>query len=182
MNAGTKRNSFTQFLKSFFPNRDDNLFRGIPLSTNGKLFVSPMPFGAYDPGNRLMKIYKRRNIDHVFILVTDDELIRKARRKLLDQYRAAGLEYSRFVIKDWMVPSLEVARAMTDKAKSLLGTKRVVVHCHAGVGRTAVAVCCIGMFIEGWTAQEAIRNICRAMPVNISDEQRRFIDKYADSL
>ena len=175
-------NTIVQFLTKWFPNRDENIFREIPLSTNGKLFVSPMPFGAYDPGNRLMKIYKRYKIDHVFILVTDGELTKKARRNLLGQYRSAGFEYSRFVIKDLMVPSMDVIHEMTGHAKSMLKTKRIVVHCHAGVGRTAVAVCCIAIFIEGWTAQEAIKNICRAMPVNISDEQRRFIHKYADSI
>lgn len=164
------------------PNNDDNLFREIPLSVNGKIFVSPMPFGAYDRGNRLLKIYKRLKIDHVFVLVTDEELTKKARRNLLDQYNANNIEYSRFIIKDWMVPTMDVVHEMTAKAKSMLESKRIAVHCHAGVGRTAIAVCCIAIYIEGWTAQEAITNICKAMPVNISNEQRRFICKYADSL
>lgn len=164
------------------PNKDENLFREIPLSLNGKLFVSPMPFGAYDRGNRLLNIYKRNKIDHVFVLVTDDELKKKARRNIFDQYKSAGFEYSRFTIKDLMVPSLDVIHEMTAQAKLMLETKRIAVHCHAGVGRTAIAVCCIAIFIEGWNAEEAIKNICRAMPVNISDEQRRFIHKYADSI
>ena len=84
-------NRFKLVLSRTFPNNDDNLFREIPLSVNGKLFVSPMPFGAYDRGNRLLKIYQRNRVDHVFILVTDDELKKKARRNLLDQYKSAAL-------------------------------------------------------------------------------------------
>jgi len=159
-----------------------NLFREIPLSVKGRLFVSPMPFGAYDPGNRLMKIYKRNNVDHAIVLVTDDELARKARRDILGMYISNNIEYSRFIIKDLTVPSLDIIHKMAEKAKDILETNRVVVHCHAGVGRTAIAVCCITIYIEGLTADAAIKKIRDAIPVNITDEQRRFIFKYAESL
>jgi len=62
--------------------RDDGVFRRIPLLSSGQLFASPMPFGAYDRGNRILKIYKRKGIDHVIMLVTEEELEEKARRDL----------------------------------------------------------------------------------------------------
>ena len=174
------------FLRSLFrqmlPNDDDGLFRQIPLSLPGKLYVSPMPFGAYDPGNELLGIYKRHKIDAVFVLVTDEEIARKARRNLFKRYDSAQLRYFRYTLKDWMAPSMEVVHEMVAKARVLLASERIVVHCHAGVGRTAIAVCCIAISTEGWTAEEAMEHICRFMTINITDEQRRFIKRYEESL
>ena len=51
------------------------VFRTIPLPCAGQLYASPMPFGAYDPGNRLLRIYKQFKINHVFMLVTDEVLL-----------------------------------------------------------------------------------------------------------
>ena len=175
-----------KFLRSFFrqiiPNDDEGLFREIPISLPGRLYVSPMPFGAYDPDNELLKIYKRYKIDCAFVLVTDDELSRKTRVNLLKKYDSARIEYFRFILKDWMAPSMTVVNEMVVKAKELLASKRVAVHCHAGVGRTAIAVSCIGIFIEGWSAEEAMRNISQVMTINITDEQERFIKRYEESL
>ena len=173
---------FRRFLNQLLPNEDEGLFRRIPLSVPGELYVSPMPFGAYDPGNQVLKIYRRNKIDHVFVLVTDAELSRKSRRNLLKKYEEASIQYSRFVLKDWMAPSMETVHEMVTAAKRLLARHRIAVHCHAGVGRTAIAVCCIAISIEGWTAEEAIANICQFMTINITDEQRRFIKKYEKSL
>ena len=171
-------NFFKKILHQMVPNEEEGLFRQIPLSVPGKLYVSPMPYGAYDPGNDLLKIYKHHKIDHVFVLVTDAELARKARRNLLKKYETAGIAYSRFCLKDWMAPSMAVVHEMVAAAMTLLQSKRIAVHCHAGVGRTAIAVCCIAISIEGWTAEEAMRNVCQFMTINITDEQRRFIKKY----
>ncbi|MBN2342026.1 MAG: dual specificity protein phosphatase family protein [Deltaproteobacteria bacterium] len=172
-------NIFKKILRQLVPDPDEGLFRHIPLSLSGKLYVSPMPYGAYDPRNQVFKIYKRNRINHVFVLVTDKELEEKCRRNLLNKYDTAGIAYSRFVLKDWMAPSMDSIFEMVSTAKSILSKPcRLAVHCHAGVGRTAIAVCCIAISIEGWTAEEAVANVCQFMTINITDEQRRFIKKY----
>ena len=176
-------NIFRKILNLLVPNPDDGLFRHIPLSLPGKLYVSPMPYGAYDPGNHVFKIYQRNRVKHVFVLVTDQELENKCRRNLLKKYEAAGITYSRFILKDWMAPSMETVIEMVAMAKTILSRPgRLAVHCHAGAGRTAIAVCCIAISIKGWTAEEAIANVCQFMTINITDEQRRFIKKYEQKI
>ena len=168
------RNLINRLLHS----EDEGLFRQIPLSVPGALYVSPMPFGAYDPGDDLLKIYKHHAVDHVFVLVTDDELARKSRRNLLKKYDAARITYSRFVLKDLIAPSLEVVHELTAAARTLLKSRRIAVHCHAGVGRTGIAVCCITMAVEGWSAETAIAHVSQFMTINITVDQRRCIERY----
>ena len=81
-----------------------------------------------------------------------------------------------------MAPSMEVVVEMVDEAKKRLQSQRIAVHCHAGVGRTAIAVCCIAMEIEGWNADLAMNNICKFMTINITDEQKRFIKRFEESV
>ena len=169
---------FRKLINRLLHSEDEGLFRQIPLSVPGALYVSPMPFGAYDPGDDLLKIYKHHAVNHVFVLVTDDELARKSRRNLLKKYDAAHIAYSRFVLKDLIAPSLEVVHELTCAARTMLNTERIVVHCHAGVGRTGIAVCCITMAVEGWSAETAIAHVSQFMTINITVDQRRCIKRY----
>lgn len=160
------RNIFKRFLKD----QDLGIFRRIPLNVPGELYTSPVPFGAYDHGSRLLNIYKKNKIEHVFMLVSDSGLNGKARRNLLEQYQKNRITYSRYVIKDLQAPSIEVVSSLVHEAAKRLKNQRIVVHCHAGVGRTAASVCCIVIAIEGYTADEAISYLCRNMAANITPE------------
>ena len=159
---------------------DSGIFREIPLSVKGKLYASPMPFGAYDPRNRLLKLYKNNKINHVYSLVTDEELRKKARRNIFKRYDQAGITCSRHVIHDFQAPSLDVLHDLVMDACERLQQQRVVVHCHAGVGRTAVAASAIVLAVEGFTPEEAIDHIKKHMTVNITSEQKTLVKKYAD--
>lgn len=157
---------------------DSGIFRHIPLSVKGKLFASPMPFGAYDPRNRLIKLYQEKKINHVYALVTDAELQKKARRDIFKKYEHAGLTWSRFIIQDFQAPTLEVLHTLVADAEKRLLHQRVVVHCHAGVGRTAVAISCVVLAIEGLSTDDAITHVKEHMTINITTEQKSMIQKY----
>lgn len=166
-------------LRELFTRADSGIFRQIPLDIPGKLYTSPMPYGAYDPGNRLIKIYQRNNIQHVFALVTDAELEKKTKRNIFKEYDKYGITYSRYIIKDFEAPSIDVIKELvTDGLKRLQNRQRVLVHCHAGVGRTAVAVTCLTIAIKNISAKEAIAHIKQNMMVNITSEQIRLIETY----
>ena len=159
--------------------RDAGIFREIPMKCPGKLFTSPMPSGAYDKRNRLLKIYKLHKIDHVFSLVTDRELEKKARRPLLQEYEKRGISYSRYIVEDFQAPSGDVIHWLVEEAMEKLEKKQnLLVHCHAGVGRTSLAVCCIYMTLTGCFPEEAIDHVKANMLVNITSEQTRFIKQF----
>ena len=168
----------SNIFKTIFNDPDSGVFRQIPLNIPGKLYISPMPFGAYDRGSHLLNIYKKNKIDHAFILVTDNELKKKARRDLLKEYSKNNITYSRFEIKDLQTPSLEVIRALVSEATERLKKQHVIIHCHAGVGRTAVSVCCVTIAIENFSVEEAIDYVRNYMTINMTSEQKNLIKKY----
>ncbi|MGA1874297.1 MAG: hypothetical protein ACMUIA_01685 [bacterium] len=170
--------SWKRIFKGYFQDQDAGIFRQIPLNTPGRLYTSPMPFGAYDYGCRLLKIYKKNKINHVFMLVTDNELKNKARRDLCKLYTKNGISYSRYVIKDLQAPALEVIDALVRDALQRLQKQHLIIHCHAGVGRTSLAVCSIVLAINHFSVEEAIEYVSKNMAINITSEQKSLIQKF----
>jgi protein-tyrosine phosphatase len=157
------------------------IFRQVPLPTRGKLYGSPMPFGAYDPGNRLLKIYKQHHISHVFLLNTDEELEKKARKNIKKLYDENRMGWSQFPIVDFQAPTIDILIRLTAEAVRILQKQNVVVHCHAGVGRTAVAICGIVRVIENLSAASAIDYVTSHMPVEMTSEQINLVEKFNPS-
>lgn len=160
--------------------RDEGIFRRIPLQSSGRLYTSPMPFGAYDRENRLIKVYKRHGVNHVILLVTDEEIETKGRKDLREIYAANNMSFTQFPLRDFHAPSLNAIQHVVEEARSRLRNRGVAVHCHAGVGRTAVAASCILIDLEGMQADEAIERVKQSMMVRLTAEQKDLIRRFAE--
>ena len=151
----------------------------ISLGVKGKLYVSPMPYGPYDPGNALLKVYKQHRIAFAIMLVTDAELEKKAKRDLLAIYKKNNIQPLRFPIADYTSPELHAFSKTVDQVSGYLRAgAHMAVHCNAGVGRTGVMTCSIVRDVTGKTTGEAIEYVRQFMQTNMTDEQMRLIDRF----
>jgi protein-tyrosine phosphatase len=161
-----------------FKNREQTCVR-IPLDVKGRLYVSPMPFGPYDPGNALLKVYKSHHVQFVVMLVTDVELAAKAKRDVLGIYKKSGMEPIRFPFADYTSPDLHAISKVVDRVSGYLRAgANVAIHCNAGVGRTGVMTCCVVRDIMKIPAQEAIDYVKQHMQTKMTDEQMRLVGKF----
>ncbi len=151
----------------------------IPLDVRGKLFVSPMPFGPYDRGNMLLKLYRKHHVEFAVVLVMDSELDKKARRDLLAIYKKNNIQVIRLPVADYTSPDMhQVSKTVDIVSGYLRAGAHVAVHCNAGVGRTGVMVCCIVRELMETSPEETMAYVRRYMHTNMTDEQIRLIKRF----
>jgi protein-tyrosine phosphatase len=163
---------------SLFQSREKRCVR-IPLEVKGSLYVSPMPYGPYDPGNALLKMYRQRKVSFAIMLVTDAELDKKAKRDLLAIYAKNNIQPIRFPIADYTSPELHAFSKVVDQVAGYLRAgAHMAVHCNAGVGRTGVMTSCIVRDVNQMPAKDAIDYVRKHMQTNMTDEQIRLIERF----
>lgn len=164
------------------PNIHEGILAQIPLQTRGKLYVSPMPFGPYDRYNRLLRMYRRHRIRRAVVLLTDDEIRRKARRNLCKAYAAAGIETLHHPIADWTSPGQDVISRLIPELARLLHYENVVIHCNAGVGRTGIVTACLVKYLTHCTGEEALAFVKQYMQIRITTEQTLLLLKWSAAM
>lgn len=168
-------------LRNLMRSTEPSSFVSLPLPVAGKLFVSPMPFGPYDTKNQMLKIYKSHKVKHALVLVTQDEMSRKGKKDLFKFYQNANIQVHHLPFQDYTAPILEeVEKFVPVLVKKLEQHENVVIHCNAGVGRTGVLAACISQNILQCSGEKALQHIREHMMINITDEQKRLINSWAE--
>lgn len=157
-------------------------FARIPLSVKGELYVSPMPHGRYD-SERVFKRFRQEEIQRVVILLSDREIKKRCRRDLKKLYARHHMEVTQFPMVDFLQPGHgDMDRLIPSLAENLRKGERIVVHCHAGVGRSSVVVACLVAVLEHFRLEECIEHVKQHMETNITVEQKRFISGWIERL
>lgn len=156
-------------------------FASIPIDAEGALFVSPMPYGRYD-SERVFRFFLRENVDHVIMLLGDEEIQQRSRKDLKGIYTRHGMAITQIPIGDFLEPRKEqLRRELPGLVEKLKEGSRMVVHCHAGVGRTAVVTACLLALLTRDDADRVIAFMRRYMEINLTLDQRGFIEGWVET-
>ena len=97
--------------------------------------------------------------------------------------KKAGIEHLHIKVKDFTAPSLDqLGEAVAFIDEQLTAGRKVLVHCHAGYGRTGT-ILAAWLVHRGMDPKEAIREVRRKRPFSIeTGEQEDAIYQYAETL
>jgi protein-tyrosine phosphatase len=150
-----------------------DLFTELPFGLPGKIYRSPMPYGDFDPDQRVMELYQQNNVEVIVMLVSDKEGIKKTGHNLVREYKARGFEVISLPIPDFSIPDEEKLRKELKKVHSLLlAGQTVAVHCNAGIGRTGLFMACLARRVMGCTGNEAVSWVRQYIPHAVENEDQ----------
>jgi protein-tyrosine phosphatase len=150
----------------------------LPLGLSGTLYRSPMPFGPYDPMEKVWPAYQREGIELVVVLVEPQEYLVHAGGDLPALYRRAGMDVIRFPIHDFSTPSdVGTFDQTLDCIETALREGRnVAVHCLAGVGRTGLVAACLAKRVLDIPGKQAIAWAREHIPGALENQsQEKFV-------
>jgi len=151
---------------------------------SGRLGIMPRPRGG-DWLEDEIRSLMHSGVDVVISLLEREEVLELDLLEEQTLCLANGISFLSFPIPDRNVPSSK--REASDFAQSilkLLGSgQSVVIHCRAGIGRSALIAACALTF-DGIPANEAFERIERARGCSVPDtqEQRDWVVGLAKSL
>ncbi|NOS81242.1 MAG: hypothetical protein E8D46_07955 [Nitrospira sp.] len=136
-----------------------------PLNLSGQIYGSPMPFGLFDPDGKLLHDLKAVNISAIVLLAEIEECREKTGRDLLSLYRGQGLTVFPLPTPNYGVPSngqlvdvLKQTRTFASEGHNIL------IHCSAGLGRTALFAALLAKHVLGLSGAAAIEWLARHKP------------------
>ena len=136
-----------------------------PLNLPGQIYGSPMPFGLFDPDGKLLADFKTAGIYGVGRLAELEECREKTGRDLLAVYREEGLTVFPLPIANYGVPSngglVDLLKQTREHAAQ---GHHLLIHCSAGLGRTALIATVLARSVLGVSGAEAIDWLGRHQP------------------
>jgi protein-tyrosine phosphatase len=146
----------------------------LPFHLPGRIFRSPMPFSVYDPQGDSLHRFKQEKGSLIVLLAEDEECTERAGRNLKSLYLQEGFQVIHFPIPDFDVPSRkdleEVVKKTVEHAQA---ARNILIHCHAGVGRTGLFVIYLAKQVLGLSSEEAIHWTKEYIPGALDTAQQR---------
>jgi protein-tyrosine phosphatase len=148
----------------------------LPFKDSGPVYRSAMPFSTYDPDGELISAYKNREISTIVMLSSDEETLRITGQDLRALYKRDGFDILYLPIPDFGVPEPELLMEAVQQALSHSQSgEAIVIHCHAGLGRTGLFAACMAKQGSGLSSDEAIKWVRALIPGAVEVPEQELI-------
>ena len=149
----------------------------LPYHLPGRIFRSPMPFSVYDPQGDSLLQFKREKGSLIVLLAEEAECMERTGRNLKSLYYQEGFQVIHLPIPDFGVPSkVDLEEVVKKTVEHAQVGKNILIHCHAGLGRTGLFVAYLARRVLGLSSEEAIHWTRKYIPHALeTDEQSQMV-------
>jgi len=147
----------------------------LPYGLPGTIYRSPLPGSPlFDPAGRLFAAYSAAGVDVVVMLTPEDEAQALTGLDLRSEYQSLGFEVVYAPVTDFSVPESGTFQEPIQTAlQAAQAGQTIVIHCHAGRGRTGIFAACLAKVVFKLPGDEAVSWVRHFIP-NAVENQRQF--------
>ncbi|MFW5713917.1 MAG: protein-tyrosine phosphatase family protein [Brevefilum sp.] len=157
------------------------LLTELPYGLKGEVYRSPLPHSPlFDPDRRLLGIFAEAGVD-VIVMLTPEEEVRDVTGKNPKQlYDGFGFEVIYAPVEDFSIPEQGAfQRPLQRVLNAAQSGQTVVIHCHAGLGRTGMFAACLAKIVLSLSGEEAVQWIRQYVPEAVQTvQQYRFVENF----
>lgn len=159
----------------------DEFLTKLPFGLPGMIFRSPMPFSPlFDPRGKVLEAFIETRVDTVVMLTPIEEVKELTGINLYDRYQQLGFDVIYVPVEDFSVPP---EGAFQEPIKKTLGAANsgntIVIHCHAGLGRSGMFAACLAKVVFNIDGDEASQWVRQYIPRAVETwEQHYFIKNF----
>lgn len=159
----------------------NDLLTKLPYNLPGTIYRSPLAFSPiFDPHERIMEAYVEAGVDTVVMLTSEEEAREITGRDLRAFYEDRGMDVIYSPIPDYSVPA--PGQLQTPIQKTLASARSgetIVIHCHAGHGRTGIFAACLAKIVFNMTGEQAVQWVRQYIPQAVENpRQYQFVKTF----
>lgn len=154
----------------------------LPYGLPGKIYRSSLPFSPlFDPQKIVFDAYLTAGVNVVVMLTPDKEALALTGIDLRDLYERFGLEVIYAPVPDFGVPADGVFQeAVSNVLRCANGGQTVVIHCHAGVGRTGIFSACLAKAVFRFNEADAVSWVRQYIQGAVENAaQYQFVERFS---
>ena len=159
----------------------EKILTKLPFGLPGQIYRSSMPFSPmFDPDKRILQAYLDVGVEVVVMLAEDWEVRDLTGMDLKARYQQLGMSVIHAPIRDFSVP--ETGDLQGPIRKTLAAARAgqtIVIHCHAGWGRTGIFAACLAKVVFNLPAEEAVYWLRQYIPRAVENQvQYEFVSDF----
>jgi protein-tyrosine phosphatase len=140
-----------------------------------------LPFSPlFDPQGIFLDAFLAAGVDAVVMLTPAEEVERLTGLNLRARYQELGFDVIYAPVIDFSIPEVGAFQEPIEETlRAAKAGETIVIHCHAGLGRTGMFAACLAKVVFGLNGRGAAAWVRQYIPRAIeTPDQKRFVDGF----